>query len=185
MLSMLSWLISFIYTSKTHTNDESINEIDETKDSITVESKDILDNNGDIVEHFTKKTEDFYIINNDYIDTVNDIVNTTKIDAIKTIENKDNCVNVEKSENNMGNNQIEKITSPPDAIVQDNTISADNNISSPSSSSQKSSIEERNSISSEDIHPEKINKRKRKRKRNKNKNKNKQRKNRKKYKKKL
>ena len=69
-------------------------------------------------------------------------------------------------------NQIDKITSPSDAIVPDSAISADNNISSPSISS----IEKRDSTSSEDVYPEKINKKKKKRKRNKNK----QRKNRKK-----
>jgi|ETNmetMinimDraft_28_1059901.scaffolds.fasta_scaffold12073_2 hypothetical protein len=186
MLSMLSWLISFIYNPQTHTNDESIDEIDKTKDSISVESNEILDNDGDIVEHFTKKTEDFNIKNN-YIDTITHADNTTKIHAVEAIENnsiKDidicivgNCDNIKKSENEVGlDNQIDKITSPSDAIVPDSAISADNNISSPSISS----IEKRDSTSGEDIYPEKINKKKRKRKRNKNK----QRKNRKKYNKK-
>jgi len=191
MLSMLSWLISFIYNPQTHTNDESIDEIDKTKDSISVESKEILDNNDNIVEHFTKKTEDFNIKNN-YIDTITDVDNTTKIHAVEATDNNsiedidicivDNCDNIKNSENEVGlDNQIDKITSPSDAIVPDSTISADNGISSPSFSSI-SSIEKRNSTSSEDVYPEKINKKKRKRKRKRNKNK--QRKNRKKYNKK-
>ena len=59
MLSMLSWFISFIYNPQTHSNDETISNIDETKDSISVESNEILDNDGDIVEHFTKKNRRF------------------------------------------------------------------------------------------------------------------------------
>ncbi len=177
MLSMLSWFISFIYNPQTHSNDETISNIDETKDSISVESNEILDNDGDIVEHFTKKTEDFYIINNNYIDTITNVDNTTEIHAVEAIENN----SIKNSENKVGlDNQIDKITSPSDAIVPDSAISADNNISSPSSSPSISSIEKRDSTSGEDIYPEKINKKKRKRKRNKNK----QRKNRKKYNKK-
>ena len=169
MLSMLSWFISFIYNPQTHTNNESISNIDETKDSISVESKEILDNDGDIVEHFTKKTEDFYIINNNYIDTITNVDNTTEIHAVEAIENN----SIKNSENKVGlDNQIDKITSPSDAIVPDSAISADNSISS----SSISSIEKRDSTSSEDVYPEKINKKKKKRKRNKNK----QRKNRKK-----
>lgn len=166
MLSMLSWFISFIYNPQTHSNDETISNIDETKDSISVESKEILDNDGDIVEHFTKKTEDFYIINNNYIDTITNVDNTTEIHAVEAIENN----SIKNSENKVGlDNQIDKITSPSDAIVPDSAISADNSISSPS-------LEKRDSTSSEDVYPEKINKKKKKRKRNKNK----QRKNRKK-----
>lgn len=180
MLSMLSWLISFIYNPQTHTTIESINEIDETKDSISVESKEILDNDGNIVEHFTKKTEDFNIKNN-YIDTITHVDNTIEIHAVEAIENNsiedidicivDNCDNIKNSENKVGlDNQNDKITSPSDAIVPDSTISADNSISSPSSSSTISSLEKRNSTSSEDVYPEKLNKKKRKRKKNKRKN---------------
>jgi hypothetical protein len=190
MLSMLSWLISFIYNPQTHKTIESIDEVGETKDSISVESNEILDNDGNIVEHFTKKTEDFNIKNN-YIDTITDVNNTIEIHAVEAADNNsiedidicivDNCDNIKNSDNEVGlDNQIDKITSPSDAIVPDSAISADNGISSPSSSSSISSIEKRNSTSSEDIYPEKINKKKRKRKRNKNK----QRKNRKKYNKK-
>lgn len=162
MLSMLSWFISFIYNPQTHSNDE-------TKDSISVESKEILDNDGDIVEHFTKKTEDFYIINNNYIDTITNVDNTTEIHAVEAIENN----SIKNSENKVGlDNQIDKITSPSDAIVPDSAISADNSISS------LSSLEKRDSTSSEDVYPEKINEKKKKRKRKRNKNK--QRKNRKK-----
>ena len=184
MLSMLSWFISFIYTPQTHKTIESIDEVGETKDSISVKSNEFLDNDGNIVEHFTKKTEDFNIKNN-YIDTITDVNNTIEIHAVEATDNNsikdidicivDNCDNIKNSDNEVGlDNQNDKITSPSDAIVPDSTISADNSISSPSSSSTISSLEKRNSTSSEDVYPEKLNKKKRNRK------KNKQRKNRKK-----
>ena len=71
MLSMLSWLISFIYNPQTHKTIESIDKVDETKDFISVESNEILDNDGNIVEHFTKKTEDFNIKNMESITEIN------------------------------------------------------------------------------------------------------------------
>lgn len=193
MLSMLSWLISFIYNPQTHKTIESIDEVDETKDFISVESNEILDNDGNIVEHFTKKTEDFNIKNN-YIDTITDVNNTIEIHAVEAADNNsiedidicivDNCDNIKNSDNEVGlDNQIDKITSPSDAIVPESAISADNSISSPSSSSSSSisSLEKSNTTLSEDVYPEKINNKENKKKR---KRKKKQRKNRKKYNKK-
>jgi len=189
---MLSWLISFIYNPQTHKTIESIDKVDETKDFISVESNEILDNDGNIVEHFTKKTEDFNI-NNNYIDTITDVNNTIEIHAVEAADNNsiedidicivDNCDNIKNSDNEVGlDNQIDKITSPSDAIVPESAISADNSISSPSSSSSISSLEKSNTTLSEDVYPEKRNNKenlKKKRKRKK-----KQRKNRKKYNKK-